>query len=547
MVDKLIPIPVPLRGLNTVEPDLPIDAMYARELTNLLIVNGRLRQRPSIGIWNDFGNSSFIPLWWDSAYAFMAGNPGTIVQISDNTVVKTFEIGDDTTNTISPLLVKHDSISLVIGIGPPREPELPFDEWNFTTIGIVDREIVAATSHKGRLYVSAGTVIEYSNVAAVSGAMADDFDVAEFTNNEAVEYLYSFNTQPGQSNDENVLVIITENFILVYAGDFPGSQTWNLIAKFGIGSTRNLVREVEGDLFIATPSLCYYLSDLFQKGVSEVTKNPRNAAIKNLWQEQVWKFNLSVRSAQVPHLWYHDELDIVVCSCFQTRLDPYFGEYNEQVSFVYHRRYDAWSVWDGLPFYSPVIKIDGDYTAAQSNRTIAVLLKDDFDFTTGITQKIEMSWKTPFVQPFRGQLQQVQGVRPRWRYKRTLKETGGDTQNTTATLEVVRSIFDYTDYVVSSDGTPVSNVWPFYQQGSATEPIVNPENYAELSIDIVANTSGNYTPFAGLNGIGEGVGLHIVKKNDVDDPEDPDYLQTSETELEIYGATIYAKDGGIIF
>jgi hypothetical protein len=109
-------------------------------------------------------------------------------------------------------------------------------------------------------------------------------------------------------------------------------------------------------------------------------------------------------------------------------------------------------------------------------------------------------------------------------------------------------VFDYTDYVVSASGANgIISTWPFYQQATANVAVVNPENYAELSISQPANTSGNYAPFAGLNGIGEGVGLHIVKKNDVDNPDDPDYLQTSTTEFEIYGATLYAKDGGVIF
>jgi hypothetical protein len=544
MVDRAIPIPVPLRGLNTVQPDLPIDAMYARELTNLLIVNGRLRQRPSIKTWHKFDPLGLQPVWWDSNYAILKTVNGDIIRLSDNFV--TGNIGSGTLTSGAPIVIQHASIELLIGIAQPRSPTgAAFTAWSFTTIGITAANIVAAVSHKGRLYVSAGTVIEYSNVAAVSGTMAGSFNVAEFTNNEPIEYLYSFNTQPGQANDENILVIITANKTLIYAGDFPASQTWNLIASFSIGTTRNLIREVEGDLFMATPSLAFYLADLLQQGISSVNANPRNAAIKNIWTEQLWVWE--VFSLQSAFLWYHSELDIIVCSCFQTRLDPYFDCDNEQVSFVYHRKYDAWSIWASAPFFSPMIKIGGDYTANDYNGFIGQLAADDFDFTIAGTYKIEMSWKTPFVNPFRGQLQQVLGARPRWRYKRTLSETGGDTDNTTAPLEVVRSVFDYTDYVVSSTGTPIKNVWPFYQQATASVAVVNPENYAELSIEQPANISGNYAPFAGLNGIGEGVGLHIVKKNDADDPNDVNYLQTSTTEFEIYGATIYAKDGGVIF
>lgn len=544
MVEKLIPVPVPLKGLNTVEPDLPIDALYARELTNLLIANGRLRQRPSVKYWHEFASPTDEACWWSSTHAIMRNATGDIVRLSDNVV--TGNISGDTSGVYAPIVIKHDSLTLLIGVNEPRTPTgATFPAWSFTTIGISASNILAATSHKGRLYVAAGTIIEYSPVAAVSGPLAGSFDVAEFTNNEPVQFLYSFNTQTGQANDENILVIITENKTLIYAGDFPASQTWNLIASFSIGSTLNLIREVEGDLFIATPTLAFYLSDLLQQGISPINASPRNAAIKNLWSEQLWTF--SSKAPEISHVWYHNELDIIVCSCFQTRLEPYFEYDNEQVSFVYHRKYDAWSIWAGAPVYSPVIKISNQYTASNLRRYLGELATDDFDFGLTGGLKIEMSWKTPYVLPFRGQLQQVLGVRPRWRYKRTLRETGGDTDNTTAPIELVRSVFDYTDYVVSSNGTPISNVWPFYQQETASVAVVNPENYAELSISQPANTSGNYAPFAGLNGIGEGAGLHIVKKNDVDDPDDPDYLQTSTTEFEIYGATIYTKDGGVIF
>lgn len=554
MVDKLIPIPVPLRGLNTVEPDLPIDAMYARELTNLLIVNGRLRQRPSVQEWKELPNVNDEAGWWSANQVILKNLTGDIVRFSDNTVVG--NVGGSTQGVYSPIVIKHASIELLLGVRQPRDPRTSlFPAWSFTTLGITATSIVAGVSHKGRLYVSAGSVFEYSNVAAVSGTMAGSFDVGEFTDNEPIEYMYSFNTQTGQANDENVLVIITANVILVYAGDLPASQTWNLIARYSIGTTRNLIKEIEGDLFLATPTLAFMLSDLFQQGIAQINREPRNAAIKNLWSEQVWDFGVGIGSVTPAHIWYHSELDIVVCSCFQTKLEPYFEYTNEQVSFVYHRKYQAWSIWAGAPIYSPVISDVGEgYTFTTYRRYINKLAQDDFDFgLTGLI-KIEMSWKTPFVLPFRGQLQQVQGVRPRWRYKRSVVMTNPSappatitTENTSAPLEVVRAVFDYTDYTVNSNGSTIASVWPFYQQETASVAVVNPENYAELSIDIVANTSGNYAPFAGLNGIGEGVGLHIVKKNDVDDPTDVNYLQTSETELEIYGATIYAKDGGIIF
>lgn len=555
MVSKLIPIPVPLKGLNTVEPDLPIDAMYARELTNLLIVNGRLRQRPSTAIWKELPATNDQAAWWNSNQAILKNLTGDIINLSTGVVVG--NISDSTTGVHSPIVIKHASIELLIGVQTPRNPTTSlFPAWSFTTVGLAANTIEAAISHKGRLYVAGGTVIEYSSVAAVSGTMAGSFNVGEFVNNEPIQYLYSFNTQPGQANDENVFVIITANNVLVYAGDFPASQTWNLIAKFSIGTTRNLIKEVEGDLFMATPSLAFYLSDLFQQGIANINAAPRNAPVKNLWSEQLWTFGVGIgANPEVAQVWHHEELDVMVCSCFQTRLEPYFEYLNEQVSFVYHRKYDAWSIWAGMPVFSPIIKDFGEgYTFTTYDRYLLKFGADDFDQGLGGPLKIEMSWKTPFAQPFRGQLQQVLGARPRWRYKRVLRQTNPSsppptivTNNTTAPIEVVRSVFDYTDYTVSSNGTPIKNVWPFYQQETASVAVVNPENFAELSISQPANISGNYAPFAGLNGIGEGVGLHIVKKNDVDDPTDVNYLQTSTTEFEIYGATIYAKDGGVIF
>jgi hypothetical protein len=550
MVDRAIPIPVPLRGLNTVEPDLPIDAMYARELTNFIIVNGRLRQRPSVRTLHTLGDND-EPCWWDNDYTILKNATGDIVRLSDNAV--TGNVGGNTTFVGAPKVIKHSSLSLLIGVLQPRSPSgAAFTAWGFTTIGITASDIQAAVSHKGRLYVAAGTVIEYSNVAAVTGTMAGSFNVAEFTNNEPIEYLYSFNTQTGQANDENIFIIITLNRILIYAGDFPASQTWNLIASFAIGSTKNLIKEIEGDLYIATPSLFFQLSTLLQQGISSIISEPLNKPIKNVWSEQTWNWPVAV--PETSHVWHHAGLNIIVCSCFQTTLQPYFEYFNEQVSFVYHRQYGGWTIWAGSPFFSPVINLGGVYTAANYRKLIGQLATDDFDFALTGGVKIEMSWKTPFINPFRGQLQQVLGVRPRWRYKRSVVTTNPDappatitTDNTTAPIEVVRSVFDYTDYVVRSNGSPIRNVWPFYQQGTASVAVINPENYAELSISQPANISGNYAPFAGLNGIGEGAGLHIVKKNDVDDPNNANYRQTSTTEFEIYGATIYAKDGGVIF
>jgi len=553
MVDRAIPIPVPLRGLNTVEPDLPIDAMYARELTNFIIVNGRLRQRPSMGSYKTpAGKTNYThrPVWWQGNSLILRNSSGEIYNYSTDTI--TGNVGGSTANIRYAHVVKHSSLELLMGVREPRVNTAPaFTAWTFTTIGITASDIVTATSHKGRLYVAAGTVIEYSNVAAITGTMAGSFNVAEFTNNEPIERLFTFNTQPNQSSDENVFVIITANNILVYAGDFPASQTWNLLVKFPLGTIRELVAEIDGDVFIANENVAFYLSQLLQEGISSINSNPLNAAIKNLWETQLWRF-IPNSDGEGSHVWWHKDLDLILCTCSASSLDPYFNQFNLQVTFVFHRKYRAWSLWNGQPFYWPIIEENSNYTGRQSTLSLMVLKKDDFDITFGIQrepQKIECSWKTPFLNPFRGQLQQLSGARIRYRYKRVLRTTGGDFPKTTSIIDKLRSIFDYSDYLLECSFRGVVNVWPFYQQETSSQPIINPENYAELSISVPANTSGNYNIFTGLNGIGEGAGLNVIQKNDVDDPSpsNTSYLETSTTEFEIYGATIYAKDGGVIF
>ena len=536
---RSVPIPIPLNGLNTVSPDLPLEAGYARELTNYSIVNGRLRMRDGIervvSATTGVGLGRGRVLWMDlqalttNSYYIVSPPGGSYLVYRESTFTNIATIPAGTLNTWATptLLVTHLSLSLITGISRPRNAVYPFADWSFSTIGIVDTNIITSCSHKGRLYVCDGTTLEYSNDGAISGSMYDSFQISDFMDGQSVVRIFSNTIGSGNNNAENILVAFgNRGKVLVYQGDYPASSTWNLLANYDMPApiTASSFCVIDGDIWVSAANFAYWFSELFTTGVQGARGNSPSLAIENLWDYQV----SSVSNPMDFETYYLVELDAIVCSLNPTQNNlplPF-------LSLVYFRKYKAWTYWKLPTFSGPVRKVTrnsqvyyygspppsgggGGFTPAEytllripieSNR-----IKDTYSSTgtTLATLNITTSWKTPFVNAFNGKNQKVEGVRPFF------------SSALNGFLEKIRLIFDYTDY---------NSPFGFYDSA------INPGNYADSQVDVPAVAWDQYSPYSGVSGMGGGVSLQITQA--------PKTGSADEQLNEIYSATLYVSDGG---
>jgi len=536
---KRVPVPIPLNGLNTVSPDLPLEAGFARELTNFSLVNGRLRMRPANLNYARYTLSTlfnYYTLWYDELYAIIS--TGDIKRLSDSVTV-----GAITAPFLFPMpsTVKHVSLNYVIGVAEPRLIDYPFTAWTFTTIGITAINITSACSHKGRLYVSDGTTIEYSNVGQITGAMYDAFDVSEFMDGQEVLRIFTCTIGSGNSNADNVFVIFGDaGKVLVYQGDYPASSTWNLIGNYDMSAPQSGASflEIDGDIWVSADRYAYWFSVLFSEGVQGAQAGSPTRAVENIWQNQ--QFVLTFTSPRNSTC-YLPSLDAIMVNF--GAFDPSYtvAGYFTSSSFVnvsrgilvYFRKYNAWAIWYMPPFDWPIREMEDSNgtpwlygirnTAALGSlagyiNRISYTTNYGTDLTSSnpvnTYQDIVTSWKTPFINAFVGKLQKVCGVRPFFQ------------SSLNGFLNKLRLIFDYSDY---------NAPFGFYTQPAAPAQI-NPGNYADAQVDVPTTTWDNYSPYVSVSGIGGGVSLQVTMQ--------PKAASANEQLNEIYAATLYIEDGG---
>ena len=194
---------MPIRGLNTVNPFVPFDSGYARELTNYLILDGRLGIRPAVKSYKY--NAANETLGWYDATADrgIEKSTGDIITVSTNALIGSVGAQGGPYN---PTIVRHMSLELVIGINGPRLANSPFTAWTFTPITITSASITCACSHKGRLYVASGTKLNYSNQEQITGNMYALLDYAQYLDGQEIFRMFSVTVQPGNAT-ENVFVV----------------------------------------------------------------------------------------------------------------------------------------------------------------------------------------------------------------------------------------------------------------------------------------------------------------------------------------------------
>lgn len=526
--NKHVPVMLPVRGLNTIEP-LTIDwnSGFAREFTNYVLYNGRVYVRPAIrrDTYNSNLNEGIV--WFDVTtkssgwYVITAG--GNIRKLSDNSGAS----GIGGTPSYNATQCKHSSLDLVIGLREPRAVTNPFGAWSFTTLGITATDIRAACSHRHRLYVCNANTIEYSTIDAITGTMDGSFSLASLLDGQNILRMFSVTISPADTT-QNVLAIFGDGGkVLVYQGDYPNSANWSIIGKFDMPRppTNVMFLEIDGDIFVGGRDYAYWFRDLFNGGAQAAYLNSPSAPIQNIWQGSAWTSNSSVH--------YNRYLDAIVVhyanvSQYVPPIDysaiAAFNTYT-QISFAYFKRYKAWAVWlSPWSFQWPVIA-DGVTTGSNlygvnSNSGIFVStpgsIVDQFSLAgVSADHSIEATWKTPYY-PEKDRGHKLSNARVFF-------------ENTVSGyFEKIRAIFDFSDY---------NSQFGWYTQSTVTA--VNPANYVDSALDVTAVSSNQYNQLTGVSGRGGTFSLQLTQKSK--SGASASHYQS------IYGATLYLEDGSSLF
>lgn len=525
MPNSIVPLPLPLKGLKTIDP-FGLEPGFARELTNYSIFNGRIYMRPAVRSEVLSTSLSEAPHWIDASSApdwYCILRNGAIRKLSDSSGATSIGGSCGSNATV----VKHASLELVIGCREPRISVNPFTAWTFTTISMTASSINCACSHKGRLYVCDGSNLEYSEVGAVSGTMIGKFPLTAYLAGQTAIRIFSLTISPNDKT-QSVLVIFGDGGkVIIYTGEYPKDPSWDQMASYNMPppiSNLGFI-ELNGDAFVASTQYAYFFRDLILGGAQSAYESSPSWPIENIWAGTFW-----VNSAVLPetsHCYYDSVLDAIITQSSDLSSGPNnFGlvaNYsNEAMCFVYFRKYRAWTVWFTTPFFAPVVsRGSGGTTELYGTGYITHIVKltrgnaidQVTDGSTNIDIPIEASWKTPYVSPFEGRLQKVNGIRPYFEH------------SLSGYLEKCRVVFDNSDY---------NSTLGWYTQSMVSQ--INPGNYQDSKLDIAARQWKQYHERLGGGGIGGGFSVQFTQRAK---------SSSSATQSQsLYAAVAYVEDGG---
>lgn len=528
--NSLIPIDLPLLGLNTIDPFVDWNSGYARELTNNSLYNGRVYMRPAIRKQVYNGGLGANPVHWYDVTSIAAGTyailaDGKIRLLSDGSGAAT--VGG--APAYHATQCKHSSLNLVIGCREPRLATNPFTAWTITTNTVTATDIRAACSHKGRIYVADGNQIEYSSIDQVTGAMptGQTFSFAPYLDGQSILRIFSTSISNNGDTTQNVFVVFgSGGRVLVYQGDYPASASWAIMAKFDMPTPVSNVGflEVNGDIWVSTYYYAYWFRDLFSGGAESAYGNSPTRPIENIWQGIYWSSLVSENYTS--HTFYEPKLDAIITQSGLNNSGAnnfrLIAEYNnDSLLFVYFRKYKAWAVWFTTHFGTPVLADSSISTATlygcSPNAEVKVMVHGNSQdqYTNTSTVDIETSWKTPYYKS-EGKAHKVNNVLAFFE------------NNSSGYLGGCRTIFDYSDY---------NAVMGWYTQSNVTQ--VNPGNYRDSTFDIAAVTWNQYRARMGCDGNGAAFSVQFTQKAKA-------ASGTTQTQS-IYGATAYVEEGGELF
>ena len=489
---SLLPIPMPLRGLNTINPEIPLDSGYARDLTNLVILDGHLWLRPAMVDAATTNAATDIPAWFDHSggvYYGVESLTGIIRNMSTGANVGTFGGATGTDGNEA----NHLGTDYLFNMREPRLRDYPFTAWTFTTIGITATAINSGMSYRGRLYVTDGADVEYSDVGQVTGALTGTFPIDDVFASDTVIRMFPLAIVQGNAVETVAVFIGDQGRVLIYSGDYPAATNWRLVGDYQMEAPvgPNGCVSVDGDIFVTTSRYCYWVRDLLGQGSTNAYRQRPSWPIDNLWQLCDWSSGFAAYIDKIGDM----QIDAIVCAPNSggTELANYYAT-TLDIQLVYFRQYDAWAIWVVPPFEWPIRFINNGWHSGHKDTVIGSMKIAQYEDGNGQDNVAEheaavvSSWKTPYMTPFSRFRTKLTGVRPH--YRNTLD----------GKLKTIQAIAEHSDYVFR---------FGFFDQST---PVTNPGIYTEGTLNEPTVTWDHYTPFSEIGIDGHHLSLCISQQ-----------------------------------
>lgn len=519
---RAVNIPMPLKGLNTVDP-FNQSLEYARELSDFQIYQGRLSVRPARdSIYPTVYNTSKAN-WYD-----VPGNEG-IAYNGDRVTITTGAVAGNIGGTCQThaTAAKHVTSTFLFGCRQPRIATQPFTAWTFTTAAITATAILCGCSWKGRLYVTDGSSIEYSNLGAIGASALNGGVPISYNMNGQTVIRMLVMTGSNQANiltDAIFVIFGNAGRVLMYSGTDP--TDWVQIGQWDMPAPISNLGfvEIDGDIFVVTKQYAYWARDLLIGGAAYAYSNSPSRPVENLLQGLRYLDIPGTSNAPLAqYLGIVQGVDvdcIVITPTDAATTVPELTLLNVAnvggPSLAYFRKYKAWALWftafrhpaGGIPDL-----IAGTTTYYCNDLNGAFALEEISYNSSGYV--VYPTWSTPYLNPFTGKNQKLLGVRPYF---------GSDVPEIT-----VGGVADFSD---------LKSPYGFQAQATAVAP-VTPGVYAEGTIIEPANTYEQYRPYGAIGVDGGGVSLYARMQQGTG--------ASYTLKKQIYQMIAYFEDGGDLY
>jgi hypothetical protein len=255
--NRIVTIDAPIDGLNLISAPNRMPLSQARELTNYVVTDAGIEEfgatissdltrvfARGLATLTDSTGAETI-LWstnngsiWDlrrSTTGSVANLNGSVSAYGGGTATADIQAGACINPCNHAGYVFYFSGGFRPGI---RVSSLIAETAGFTINGgAVDTPLLSGTSYKGRLYAieanTTGNVLRYhySALGAITGPMTAVDLGGVFRNGGKLQAITNWTFNPGNQNDEYLVIASSTGEILVYGGTDPGATNWGLVAR----------------------------------------------------------------------------------------------------------------------------------------------------------------------------------------------------------------------------------------------------------------------------------------------------------------------------
>lgn len=282
----LVPIQVPLLGLNKRDPLEGMDPNYAPWLVDFdpepqfyklrggYQIHNNLSSETAILGLHTYGNASLF------AYVNAASGNHQIYNVTTAGAPSSVETTDEAVSVAAHKFRMKGQLGFATDIDSSQSGAFRYydgstwTDWGFQ-YSAADIGGRVVTQYKGRVYTWRGVYMYYSEIDAITGTVHARVDISSLFDEVAEIRWAGVLASPRNTEGETLLCYgNSSGEIVCYAGDYPEATNWEMVAKFKTGMPLywQCVLPFRNDLWLGTDSGVLSLRKLFEQGsdVSEL-------------------------------------------------------------------------------------------------------------------------------------------------------------------------------------------------------------------------------------------------------------------------------------